>query len=133
MSGKVSADRLREAREYMGFSPDDVSCAMDRERQWIDDIEHGRQKITGEELRKLSRLYRRPIAWLCGESTFQPPPEMLRQLDNPRLTDGDREAVLDFAEWLQGAGPAPKPRVFRHFPPASGMDDQAAEDNGIIG
>jgi hypothetical protein len=82
---------------------------MDRERRWVDDIENGRQAITGEELRKLSRLYRRPIAWLFGESTFQPSPEMLRQLhENPRLTDIDREAVLDFAEFLQGAGPMPK-------------------------
>ena len=25
------------------------------------------------------------------------------------------------------------PRAFTHFPPESGMDDQAAEDNGIVG
>ncbi len=99
---KVSADRLREARVYLGLNRDDVSGAMDRERRWVDDIENGRQAITGEELRKLSRLYRRPVAWLCGETTFQPSPEMLRQVEN--LTEGDREAVLDFAEFLQGAG-----------------------------
>ena len=111
MSEKVSAGRLREAREYIGFSQGDAASAMQREPGWVDDIERGRQQVTGEELRRLSRLYRRPVAWLCGETTFQPSAEMLRQLnENPRLTEGDREAVLDFAEFLQGAGPAPKPR-----------------------
>ncbi len=90
---------------YLGFSRDDVSGAMGRERRWVDDIEHGRTSVTGEELRKLSRLYRRPVAWLCGETTFQPGPDLLRQVEN--LTEGDREAVLDFAEFLQGAGPPP--------------------------
>jgi transcriptional regulator with XRE-family HTH domain len=95
---RVSADRLREARVYLGFSQDDVSGAMGCERRWVDDIEHGRQPVTGEELRKLSRLYRRPVAWLCGETTFQPDAGLLRQVEN--LTEGDREAVLDFAEFL---------------------------------
>ena len=108
---KVSADRLREARVYLGFNRDEVSGAMGRERRWVDDIEHGRQQITGEELRKLSRLYRRPVAWLCGETTFQPDVKLLRQVEH--LGEGDREAILDFAEFLQGAGPAPKPRRAR--------------------
>jgi transcriptional regulator with XRE-family HTH domain len=127
----VKAERLHEARDYLGFSQDDVAGAMDRERGWVDDIEHGRQRVTGEELRKLSRLYQRPVAWLCGETTFQPGPELLRQVEH--LDEGDREAMLDFAEFLEGAKRAPQPRAYTHFPPESGMDDQAAEDNGIIG
>lgn len=102
---RVSADRLREARVYLGFSRDDVSRAMGRERRWVDDIEHGRQRVTGEELRKLSRLYRRPVEWLQGETAFQPDAGLLRQVEN--LAEGDREAILDFAEFLQGAGPMP--------------------------
>jgi transcriptional regulator with XRE-family HTH domain len=112
----VSAERLQQARVYLGFNRDDVSAAMGRERRWVDDIEHGRVTVTGEELRKLSRLYRRPVAWLCGETTFQPDPEMLRKLgENPRITEGDREAVLDFAEFLQGAGPPAKVPRERHL------------------
>lgn len=106
----VKAGRLREARVYLGFSRDEVSGAMGRERRWVDDIEHGRQRITGEDLRKLSRLYRRPAGWFTGEWEHHPDPGMVRQLnENPRLTEGDREAVLDFAEFLAGAGPAPEP------------------------
>ena len=42
MSTKILASRLREARVYLGFSRDDVSGAIGRERCWVDDIEHGR-------------------------------------------------------------------------------------------
>jgi len=106
----VKADCLREARVYLGFSRDEVAGAMGCERRWVDDIEHGRTTVTGEELRKLARLYRRPVGWFTGEWEFHPDPGMVRQLnENPRLTEGDREAVLDFAEFLQGAGPAPVP------------------------
>lgn len=105
----VSASRLREAREYLGFSQGDVAAAMDRVPGWTDDIENGRRAITGEELCKLSRLYRRPVGWFTGEWEHHPDPDMVRQLnENPRLTDGDREAVLDFAEFLAGAGKPPK-------------------------
>jgi transcriptional regulator with XRE-family HTH domain len=104
----VKAERLREARTYLGFSLDDVSGAMNRERRWVDDIENGRQRITGEELRKLSRLYQRPVAWLCGESKFEPGPGIMRMLEDVKDA-GDREAILDFAEFLQGAGPPPPP------------------------
>jgi transcriptional regulator with XRE-family HTH domain len=107
MSVKVSAERLRSARVYLGFNRDQVSKAMQRERSWVDDIEHGRLAITGEELRKLSRLYRRPVAWLCGETTFTPDAGLLRSVEG--LTEGDREAILDFAEFLQGSGIPPKP------------------------
>ena len=99
MTEKVSAERLREARGYLGFSRDDVSMKMERERRWVDDIENGRQPVTGEELRKLSRLYMRPVEWLCGETTFRPGAETLRRVEH--LAEGDREAILDFAEFLQ--------------------------------
>ena len=112
VSAKVSAARLREAREYLGFSRDDAATALDMPRDRLNGLEDGTSgKITGAELRKMSRLYRRPPGWFTGEWEFHPDPDMVRQLnENPRLTDGDREAVLDFAEFLQGAGPAPKPR-----------------------
>ena len=80
---RVSTDRLREARVFLGLNRDEVSGKMGRERRWVDDIEHGRQTVTGEELRKLSRLYRRPVAWLCGETTFQPDPGTLRRGRGP--------------------------------------------------
>ena len=101
----VSAARLREAREYLGFARADVAGATGWPIDRIVTLEDGTGTITGAELRTLSRLYRRPVAWLQGETAFHPDPGMVRRLnENSRLTDRDREAVLDFAEFLAGAG-----------------------------
>ena len=97
--------RLLEAREYLGFSVDQVARALSCSPLIIEAIEAGEAKLPGEMLRKLSRLYRRPVAWLQGEVLFQPSPELLREIEN--LTPGDREAILDFHEFLHDAGPAP--------------------------
>jgi len=105
---KVLGSRLREAREYHGFSRDDVDTAIGWPAGTIASVEDGSCTIDGGKLRKLSRLYRRPVEWLCGETTFTPSPSLLRSVEN--MTPGDREAILDFAEFLQGAGPAPKPK-----------------------
>ena len=48
-------------------------------------------------LRKLSRLYRRPIGWFTGEWEYHPDPDMVRQLnENPRLTEGDHDNAAQF-------------------------------------
>lgn len=105
MSG-VKPERLREAREYLGFTREDVAGAMGWDAARLAALEDGAGgRLTGEELRKLSRLYRRPVAWLSGEDTFRPGGDLLRQVEP--LSEHDREAVLDFAEFLQGAGPPP--------------------------
>jgi len=111
-SGSVSSDRLREAREYLGFHLEDVAQATGWPQARIAALEDGTStRITGAELRKLSRLYRRPVTWLQGETTFTPDAGFLQKLED--LTDGDREAVLSFAEWLQGAGPPGPPDTRR--------------------
>lgn len=108
MTGNPKASRFREAREYLGFSRDDVDAAIGWPEGSVAALEDGSCTISGEHLRKLSRLYRRSAAWLRGETAFTPDPALLRSVEN--LTPGDREAILDFAEFLQGAGPAPKPK-----------------------
>lgn len=100
------ASRFREAREYLGVSQEQVSAALKWDVDRIMQIEDGGTKVTGLEVRRLARLYRRPVAWFSGVSDFQPSPDLLRKVEH--LCDGDREAILDFAEWLQGAGPAPQ-------------------------
>ncbi len=103
----VKASRLLEAREFLGLNREDVAHATGWHVDRVITLEDGTGgPITGLELRKLSRLYRRPVAWFSGETTYQPSPDLLRQVEN--LGDGDRETILDFAEWLEGAGPPPK-------------------------
>lgn len=98
----IQSSRLREARDYVGFTREDVAraCGWDVDR--IITLEDGTGgPMTGLELRKLARLYRRPVAWFSGESRYQPSADLLRHVED--LHPGDREAVLDFAEWLAGA------------------------------
>lgn len=99
--------RLVEAREYLGVTVQQAAGALGWPADRLLALESG-DTVTpsGADVRRLARLYRRPVAWLCGETTFQPSPEMLRQVE--KLSAGDREAVLDFAEFLEGADPAPE-------------------------
>jgi transcriptional regulator with XRE-family HTH domain len=103
----VPAARLLEAREFLGFTREQVAAAIGLDAAALASLETGGTTISGEHLRQLSIIYRRPIAWFRGESTFEPGAEMLRQLEGQ--SEHDRNTVLDFAEWLQGAGPPPAP------------------------
>jgi transcriptional regulator with XRE-family HTH domain len=107
----VQASRLREAREFLGFTDAQVTKALGLPPGRLQALESGGGPVTGQELRRLSRLYTRPVPWFSGESSFQPSPALLRKVE--RMPEHDREAMLDFAEWLQGAGPAPAPRRVR--------------------
>ncbi len=104
---KIQPGRLRDAREYVGFTVAGVARALGCEAGDLARMEDGEAATTGEHLRKLSRLYRRPVAWFLGESRFEPDAALLRMVEGQ--TEHDRSAILDFAEWLQGAGPPERP------------------------
>jgi len=105
----IQAALLREAREYLGLSRADVATACGWKVDRLVALEDGTgAPVTGLELRKLSGLYHRPVEWFSGESEFNPSPDLLRQVES--LTPGDREAVLDFAEFLHGAKNLAVPR-----------------------
>jgi|SRR5215469_14625494 len=101
------AARLREAREYLGFTVDQVSRALSVSPLIVEAIEDGTAVPRPRSLERLSRLYARPVEWLCGETLWHPDADLLRKVAH--LTEHDREAVLDFHEFLHDAGPAPKP------------------------
>jgi transcriptional regulator with XRE-family HTH domain len=99
---KIAAGSIRDAREYVGLTLNEVSAALGMEPRELERIEDGDAKVTGEQLRKFGRMYRRPAGWFFGETRFEPGPDLLRQVEG--LSEHDRSAVLDFAEFLQGAG-----------------------------
>jgi hypothetical protein len=100
------AGRLRETREFLGFAHDQVTGALGWPADVLVQLEDGTLAPSTDQLRRLGALYRRPVEWFHGESQFRPSLGLLRQVEH--LHPGDREVVLDFAEWLQGAGPPPK-------------------------
>ncbi len=108
--------RLREAREYLGFSQESVADALKVPRASVSAMETGRRKVSSLELRTLSRLYRRPLEWFY-DSGAEPLPEdeevsaLFRATKD--LKPEDKEQVLRFAEFLKGAGPPPARRRSR--------------------
>jgi transcriptional regulator with XRE-family HTH domain len=101
--GARLAGRFREAREYLGFSQQMVADQTGIPRSAISDIERGARKVDSLELKKLARLYRRPAGYFLDERPDATPGDhaiagLARALT--QLTEGDREAVVRFAEYL---------------------------------
>ena len=106
-------ERLREAREYLGLSQEEVAQALKVPRPSVSAMEAGKRKVSSVELGQLSKLYRRPYEYFLGEQK----PDKDGALDETgkalyratrELSDEDREQVLRFAEFLSRSGPAPR-------------------------
>ena len=98
------AQRLRDAREYIGLLQEDVAGALDIPRASVSAIESGKRRVSSLELRRLGRLYRRPVAWLLGEEGAAVDMDAPLYRATAALSDQDKEQVLRFAEFLAGAG-----------------------------
>ena len=98
------AQRLREAREYIGLLQEDVAAALEIPRASVSAIESGKRRVSSLELRRLGRLYRRPVAWLLGEEDTEVDMNAPLYRATAALSDQDKEQVLRFAEFLAGAG-----------------------------
>ena len=62
------ASRLRDAREYLGMSQDEVASVLKLSRPAITNIESGSRKVEAIELDQLAQLYGRPVTYfLSGE------------------------------------------------------------------
>ena len=104
------AARLRDAREYLGMSQDEVAVALKLPRPAITNIESGSRKVEAIELDQLAQLYGRPVTYfLSGEQADQTALEGVafyaRTLKG--LSEKDVTEVVRFAEFLR-AGSASK-------------------------
>ena len=103
--------RLRNSREFLGLSQEEVAEHMGLSRPAISNVEAGKRKVSTEELRRFAELYRRPYEYFLGETPEQADDETSGALFRAakELSEGDREQVLRFAELLRNAGSAPEP------------------------
>lgn len=107
--------RLREAREYLGFSQELVAERLGVPRASISAMENGKRKVSSLELKELAQLYRRPWKFFLGEE--EPGQDDLPQdktfnalfRTTKGLSEQDREQVLRFAQFLRHAGRPPTP------------------------
>jgi transcriptional regulator with XRE-family HTH domain len=100
---QVLGSRLKEAREYLNLSQDEVAKILKVPRSAVSLIEAGQRKVDAIELQKLAETYQRPIRFFIDEATPTPIPEVVQHLARAasKLTDQDREELLRFAEFLQ--------------------------------
>lgn len=98
------ARRLREAREYVGLSQEEVAFALSVSRPAVSNIEAGTRKVEAIELDKLSALYSRTAKYLL---TGQSEPTESRVAFLARATQGLSESDLDelgrFAAFLKNS------------------------------
>jgi transcriptional regulator with XRE-family HTH domain len=104
--------RLRAAREYVGLSQELVAQHLNIPRPAVSAMERGSRKVSGLELKKLARLYGRPVDHFLGgeEEEVLEADEVGAALFRAarQLSDRDRQQVLQFAEFLRNSGPARK-------------------------
>ena len=63
-------------------------------------FESGKRKVSIGEIRKLARLYQRPVGWLIGEAEAPNVQGTALYRAASELSEGDRAQVLRFAEFL---------------------------------
>jgi transcriptional regulator with XRE-family HTH domain len=98
------AARLREAREYLGMSQDEVATALKLSRPAITNIESGARKVEAVELEQLSNLYGRPVNFfLTGKMPVEDPRVAFAARALRGLTPRDLQEVARFADYLRTA------------------------------
>lgn len=98
------AVRLREAREYVGLSQEDVAQALGVSRPSITNIETGNRKVEAVELDRLATLYRQSVSFLLnGEEAVGVSPTQVQFLARALkgLSQKDMEEVARFASFLK--------------------------------
>jgi len=101
---KLLGDRLRSAREYLGFSQEQVATFLSIPRSALSLIEGGQRKVDVLELKKLAELYKRSVGHFTGEEIETSGLEgdvkhLARKVAD--LSSDDREELARFADFLR--------------------------------
>lgn len=100
------AERLRAAREYIGFSQAEVAQIAGLSCSAITDIESGARKVDSAELSHLSNIYRRTANYFltgCEPAYTEPDQFAFLARDIKGLSQKDIEEVAHFAEFLRSS------------------------------
>src|SRR4051812_40181485 len=97
-------EKLRQAREYLGFSQDEVASFLKVPRTAVTNIENGQRKVEALELKRLAELYRKPVGHFTDEdeaAASLPPDVAHLARQAAKLSVKDREELGRFAEFLK--------------------------------
>jgi transcriptional regulator with XRE-family HTH domain len=106
--------RLKEMREYLGLSQDEVAKALKMPRPAVSLIESGERKVDALELKKFADLFQQPVDYFLSEKSesigatkepahLQRAPRDVAQLARTatKLSPEDRSELVRFAEFLR--------------------------------
>lgn len=95
------AQRIKEAREYLGLTQHQVAKALSMPRSAVSDIETGKRKVTADELKRIANLFRHPVNHFLGEEPALDPDIAALARTAKNLSDNDRRELLRFAMFLE--------------------------------
>jgi len=97
------AARLKNAREYAGFSQEEVSGYLKISRSAVSLLENGARRVDALELTRLAKLYQRSMEELTGQERSPPESEPIKMVARAaqELTPEDQSEVLRFAQFLR--------------------------------
>lgn len=98
-------EKLRQAREYVGYSQDEVAGFLKVPRTAVTNMESGQRRVDALELKRLAELYRQPVSHFTGDddeagSTLPTDVAHLAR-QAATLSRKDREELGRFAEFLK--------------------------------
>lgn len=97
-------EKLRQAREYVGFSQDEVAAFLKVPRTAVGNMESGQRKVEALELKRLAELYRQSVGYFTGEddaAAALPADVATLARQAAKLSVKDREELERFAEFLK--------------------------------
>lgn len=94
--------RLKEVREYLGLSQQEVAEALNVPRSAVSLLESGQRRVDSVELKTLAKMYQRPVGFFTGEETAPPLFGDVAVLAKQaaKLSTEDRTELLRFSEFL---------------------------------
>ena len=94
--------RLRETREYFGFSEEEVAHHLGLSKSELSEIEGGARPPEDSALRSLAKLYRTSVEFLAGSDRGMPDWESFPELAEASadLPAADRNEILRFVQFL---------------------------------
>jgi transcriptional regulator with XRE-family HTH domain len=101
--------RLREARDYLGLSQEEVARSLGIPRSALSNIETGQRRVDALELKRLAELYKRPVGYFTGEAPVESGlPQDIAHLARAAagLSDRDRQELSRFADYLRARAQA---------------------------
>lgn len=98
------AERLREAREYVGLSQDETAAALGVSRTAVTLIESAGRKVEAVELGKLAKLYGQDIdCLLTGKSKEKDTHQAFLARATHGLSNSDMEELARFSDYLRNS------------------------------